>query len=137
MTSGAWQSVGLTELRALALVLVAAALGFGLATIGRHTAVALGVVVGLVVVFQFGLGTVLQMASVRYAEAYLLPFWVAAWLNKSYTFTDYNSCDYNASSGCEPATWTLHWPLVGGALAAIFVLVVGASMWTMRSRDVT
>jgi ABC-2 type transport system permease protein len=137
MTSGAWQSIGLTEVRALALVLVAGALGFGLASIGRHTAVALGVVVGLVVVFQFGLGTVLSMASVRFAEAYLLPFWVAAWLNKSYTFTDYNSCNYDVNNGCQEATWTLHWPLVGAALAAIFVLVVGASMWTMRSRDVT
>jgi ABC-2 type transport system permease protein len=123
--------------RALVLVLVAAALGFGLASIGRHTAVALGVVVGLVVVFQFGLGTVLSMASVKFAEAYLIPFWIVAWLDKSYTFTDYNSCNFNANSGCEEATWTLHWPLVGAALAAVFVLVVGASMWTMRSRDVT
>jgi ABC-2 type transport system permease protein len=137
MTSGAWQSITLAEVRALVLVLVAGAVGFGLASLGRHTAVALGVVVGAVVVFQFGLGTVLQMASVKYAEAYLLPFWVAAWLSKSYKFIDYNSCDYNASSGCEPASWTLTWPLVGGAMTAVFVLVVGAAMWTMRSRDIT
>jgi ABC-2 type transport system permease protein len=137
MTSGVWQSIGLSELRALVLVLVAGALGFGLASIGRHTAVALGVVVGLVVVFQFGLGTVLQLASVPYADAYLIPFWIVAWLNKSYEFIDYNSCNFDASSGCEPATWTLHWPLVGGAMAAVFVLIVVASMWTIRSRDIT
>ena len=137
MTSGAWQSIALTELRALALVLVAGALGFALASIGRHTAVALGVVVGLVVVFQFGLGTVLNMAHVQFYEAYLIPFWIVAWLTKSYTFSDYNSCNFDANSGCQEATWTLHWPLVGAVMAAIFVLVVGASMWTMRSRDVT
>ncbi|MGX6603687.1 ABC transporter permease subunit [Micromonosporaceae bacterium Da 78-11] len=137
MTSGAWQSIGLTELRALALVLVSGALGFSLASLGRHTAVALGVVVGVVVVLQFGLGTVLQLASVKYADAYLIPFWIVAWLDKSYEFFDYNSCDYNVSSGCEPASWTLHWPLVGGVMAGLFVLVVGAAMWTMRSRDVT
>jgi ABC-2 type transport system permease protein len=136
-TSGAWQSLGLMELRALALVLVSAAVGFGLAMIGRHTAVALGVVVGAVVVLQFGLGTVVSMAGVKFADAYLAPFWISAWLSKSYEFTDYNGCDYNVSSGCEPPTWTLHWPLVGLVLAGIFGLVVVMSMWTIRSRDIT
>ncbi len=137
MTSGAWQSTALTELRALILVLVATGLGFGLASIGRHTAVALGSAAAVVVVFQFGLATVLSLAHVKFVQAYLIPVWIIAWMGKSYKFEDDSTCNYAAGTGCHPATWTLTWPLVGTVMAAIFVLVVGASMWTLRKRDIT
>lgn len=137
MTGGAWQSVALTELRGLILILVAAAVGFGLASLGRHTALALGAVVGAIVVFQFGLVTVLSLAKVKYAEAWLLPTWALAWMNKKLVIEDYNSCDFSAISGCEPAKLTLTWPMAGGLMAVAVVLVVGAAMWTMRNRDIT
>ncbi len=137
MTSGAWQSIGLMELRSLALVLVAGALGFGLASLGRHTAMALGAAIGLIVVFQFGLGVVLQLAGVKFADAYLIPIWVIAWLNKEVKIEDYDSCNYNSVSGCVPESLTITWPMAGGVMAAVFVLIVGAAMWTMRSRDIT
>jgi ABC-2 type transport system permease protein len=137
MTPGAWQSIGLTELRALAVVVVAAALGFGLASLGRHTAMALGVVIGLIIVFQFGLGTVLNLAKVKFAEAYLIPIWMFAWMNKAYKVEDYNSCDFSTSGGCQPDAFTITWQMAGGALAAIFVLIVGAALWTIRTRDIT
>ncbi len=137
MTSGAWQSILLMEARGLILVLVAAAVGFGLASLGRHTAMALGATIGAVIVFQFGLGTVLSMANVKFAEAYLIPIWMIAWLDKEVKIEDYNSCDFSSSSGCQPDALTLTWPMAGGLLAVVFVLIVGAAMWTMRSRDVT
>ncbi|MFI7542895.1 ABC transporter permease subunit [Actinoplanes sp. NPDC049599] len=137
MTSGAWQSMLLMELRGLVLVLVAGALGFGLASLGRHTATALGAAIGAIIVFQFGLGTVLSMAKVPYVEAYLVPVWVEAWMGKSSVATDWNSCDFSSTSGCEPATLTITWPMAGGLFAAVVVLVVGAAMWTIRSRDIT
>jgi ABC-type transport system involved in multi-copper enzyme maturation permease subunit len=137
MTSGAWQSFALTELRGLTLILVAGAVGFGLASLGRHTALALGAVVGAVVVFQFGLVTVLSLAEVKFAEAWLLPVWALAWMNKKLTLEDYNSCDFSAITGCEPAKLTLTWPMAGGLMAVAVVLVVGAAMWTMRNRDIT
>jgi ABC-2 type transport system permease protein len=136
MTSGAWQSVLLTELRAVVLVLVAAAVGFGLAAIGRHTALALGVAVGAVVVLQFGLFVVLNQAKAAYPEAWLLPIWVLVWLEKKVELTNYNACDFSATQGCQPDTLTLTWPEAGGLFTALFVLVVGAAMWTMRNRDV-
>ena len=137
MTSGAWQSILLMELRGLVLVLVAGAVGFGLASLGRHTAMALGAAIGVIIVFQFGLGTVLALAEVPFAEAYLAPVWTQAWLDKSAVVTDYNSCDYSGTQGCEPATLTITWPVAGALLAVITLLVVGAAMWTMRSRDIT
>ncbi|MBU2663187.1 ABC transporter permease [Actinoplanes bogorensis] len=137
MTSGAWQSIGLMELRGLALVLVGAAVGFGLASLGRHTAMALGVTIGAVIVFQFGLGTVLSLAKVKFAEAYLIPVWMVAWMDKEIKIEDYNSCDFSSAGGCQPDSLTLTWPMAGGILAGVFVLIVGLAMWTMRSRDIT
>jgi ABC-2 type transport system permease protein len=137
MTSGAWQSFVLMEVRGLVLVLVAGALGFGLASLGRHTAMALGAAIGAVILFQFGLGTVLTLAKAPFVEAYLVPVWTTAWMDKSVVVTDWESCNYSSTQGCEPDTLTLTWPMAGGLLAAALVLVVGAAMWTMRSRDIT
>jgi ABC-type transport system involved in multi-copper enzyme maturation permease subunit len=137
MTSGAWQSFLLMEVRGLVLVLVAGAVGFGLASIGRHTAMALGTAIGAVIVFQFGLGTLLSLAQVHFVEAYLVPVWATAWMDKSITVTDWQPCDSAINPGCQAGTLTLTWPMAGGLLAALVILVVGAAMWTMRSRDVT
>jgi ABC-type transport system involved in multi-copper enzyme maturation permease subunit len=137
MTDGAWQSIGLMELRALGMVLAAGGLGFALASLGRHTAMALGAIIGLIIVFQFGLGTVVFMAKVKFAEAYLIPVWVSAWMNKQQVVQDYNSCDFSTSGGCEPASFTVTWQMAGSVMAAVFVVIVGAALWTMRKRDIT
>jgi ABC-2 type transport system permease protein len=137
MTSGAWQSFALMEVRALALVLAVGAAGFGLASLGRHTAMALGVAIGVVVVFQFGLATVLSLANVKFAEAFLIPIWVIAWMNKSVKLENYDTCNYSSSGGCLPDTLTITWPMAGGVFAAAVILIVGLAMWTMRSRDIT
>jgi ABC-type transport system involved in multi-copper enzyme maturation permease subunit len=137
MTSGAWQSFGLMELRALGLVVVAAAVGFGLASVGRHTAVAFGVIIGVIVLLQIGLGTVLQLAKVKFAELYLIPLWIQAWMEKSVKIQDFNSCNFSLDNGCEPDSTTITWQMAGIAMAIVTVAVVGASMWTIRSRDIT
>jgi len=137
MTSGAWQSYALMELRGLGLVVFAGAIGFGLASLGRHTAMALGAALGAVIVFQFGLGTVLALAKVKFLEAYLVPVWTQAWMDKSVEITDFDSCNYSGTEGCRPDTLTITWPMAGGVFAAVLVLIVGTSMWTMRSRDIT
>ncbi|MFF5079452.1 ABC transporter permease subunit [Actinoplanes sp. NPDC000266] len=137
MTSGAWQSFAIMEVRGLALVLVAGAVGFGLASLGRHTAMALGVTIGAVIVFQFGLGVVLELAKVKFVQAYLIPAWISAWMNKEITLEDYNSCDFSSVNGCQPAQLTLTWPMAAALLGGLFVVITGAAMWTMRSRDIT
>ncbi|MEV4345585.1 ABC transporter permease subunit [Actinoplanes sp. NPDC049596] len=137
MTSGAWQSVAIMEVRGLALVLVAGAVGFGLASLGRHTAMALGATIGALIVFQFGLGVVLELAKVKFVQAYLIPAWITAWMNKEITIQDYNSCDFSSVNGCQPAELTLTWPMAGAILGGLFVVITGAAMWTMRSRDIT
>jgi ABC-2 type transport system permease protein len=137
MTSGTWQSIGLMELRGLGLVLVGGAVGFGLASLGRHTAMALGVAMGVIVVFQIGLATVLSLAKVKFVEAYLIPTWGMAWMDKEVKLENSDRCNFSAVNGCQPDTLTINWHLAGGALALVLVVVVAASMWTMRSRDIT
>ncbi|WIM96165.1 ABC transporter permease subunit [Actinoplanes oblitus] len=138
VTPGAWQSIGLTGLRGLALVLVAGAIGFGVASIGRHTAAALGAAIGVIVIFQFGLGIVLELARAKFYEAYLLPAWIGGWMLKSYEVVDYNApCDYSATNGCEQPTFTITWQMAGGLFATVALIIVGAAMMTIRKRDIT
>ncbi len=137
LTAGAWQSIALTELRGLVLVLVAGTLGFGLASIGRHTAVAMGAAIGAIVVLQAGLGTVLQLAKVKFIEAYLAPSWITAWMDKRLELEDYQACDFSSTGGCEPDTLVLTWQQAGAGLTALVIVAVAATLWAIRSRDIT
>ncbi|WP_305787551.1 ABC transporter permease [Symbioplanes lichenis] len=136
MTAGAWQSVALTELRGLVIVLVAGAVGFGLASIGRHTAVAMGAAIGVIAVLQVGLATVLSLAGTKFVDAYLAPAWLSAWMLKEVKLEDWNACNFSPT-GCEPDTLTLTWPMAGGLLGGILVLIVALALWSIRSRDIT
>ncbi|MFC7534920.1 ABC transporter permease subunit [Actinoplanes sp. GCM10030250] len=136
LTSGAWQSLGLMGLRGLALVVAAGALGFALASLGRHTGMALGALIAIGAV-QIGVYVMAGLSGLKYPEAYLAPLWGVAWLYKEFVLQDYTSCDFNTSSGCEQETFTLTWQVAGVGMTAVVVLIVGIAMWTMRSRDIT
>jgi hypothetical protein len=137
MTSGAWQSFGLTGLRGLALVLIAGALGFGLASLGRHTALALGGVLGVMVVGQFGLGVVLGMARVRFVEAWLFPTYLLAWMQKKVTLQNWASCQATYNGECKPTTLDITWQNSSILLAVALLLVLGGAIWSMHRRDIT
>ncbi|MEV4823713.1 ABC transporter permease subunit [Micromonospora sp. NPDC049274] len=137
MTSGAWQSFALTGLRGVALVLVLTTIGFALASLGRHTAMALGGVVAVMVVFQFGLGILLEMASVQWAQAWLLPTYMLAWMTKKVTLQDYDSCNFNYSGECNPPTLDITWQQSSVLLVVGTVVILGAAVWSMRRRDIT
>lgn len=137
MTDGVWRSFALTGLRGLALVVAAGAIGFGLASLGRHTALALGGAIGVAVVGQFGLGILLATAQVRFFEAWLLPVQMQAWMQKKVTLQDWRSCEAVFTGECRPATMDITWQDSGLLLAAGVAVVVGAAMWAMRRRDVT
>ncbi|MGC4748767.1 ABC transporter permease subunit [Micromonospora sp. DT201] len=137
MTSGAWQSFMLTGLRGVALVLVITTIGFALASLGRHTAMALGGVVAVMVVGQFGLGILLAMASVRFAEAWLLPTYALAWMTKKVTLQDYNSCNATYYGSCEPTTLDITWQQSSVLFSVGLVVILGAALWAMRRRDIS
>jgi hypothetical protein len=137
MTPGVWQSFALTGLRGLGLALVVAAVGFGLASIGRHTAMALGIAVGLVVVGEIGIGGGLTIAEVTFPERFVLSTYVVAWFQKSLTLVDYNACAVTLTGECEPSTFVVAWPTSALVLGLGTALVLAATIWTMRSRDIT
>jgi ABC-type transport system involved in multi-copper enzyme maturation permease subunit len=139
MTSGAWQSAGLAGSRALALVLVAGAIGFALASLGRHTAMAMGSAIAAFVIGVVGAGTVVSMLQVSYLEAWLWTTYIAAWLQGSVTLVDFQApCEPTGSvDECIQPTMEITWQLAGLGIGAIAVVLVGAAMWQMRRRDVT
>ncbi|SCL40224.1 ABC-type transport system involved in multi-copper enzyme maturation, permease component [Micromonospora pallida] len=139
MTGGVWQSFALTGLRGFALVVVAAVVGFALASLGRHTAFALGGVLAIAVVGQFGLGVVLALADVKFPEAWLLPTYGLAWMGKEVELRNFEACNYSGMSGmseCAPDTLTITWQHSSALLAVGLVLALGAALWAMRRRDI-
>lgn len=137
LTPGFWTSLGLEGVRSIALGLAAAAAGFGLASLGRHTATALGAAVGWGLVGELGLRIVLQVVRVARPERFMLSSYFIAWLTKRATFVDYPRCDFASGPCGEPKQWSITMGDAGWVLAAIIVLVVGAAVIMMRRRDVT
>ncbi|WFE26379.1 ABC transporter permease subunit [Solwaraspora sp. WMMD791] len=135
MTAGRWQSFALTELRVVVMVAAAAAVGFGLAAIGRHTALALGGVLGVLVLGQSALSFVAEAVGVRYPEAWLLPVYWIAWMDSSIELTDHRTCA--GAPACVPPTMELTWVHTGALTAVVVALVLTVAAWTMRRRDIT
>jgi hypothetical protein len=135
MTAGTWQSMGLAGLRGVAMILAFSALGFGLASLGRHTALALGVAIGVVIVGQIGLSIVLDMADVIFMERYLIPVHMYAWLNKSVILEGGGyTCGPN---GCiADATAELTYRTSGLIGLGVVLVVTALAFWSIKRRDV-
>jgi ABC-type transport system involved in multi-copper enzyme maturation permease subunit len=140
VTAGMWQSFGLVGLRAFVLGLVATIIGFSIASIGRHTATALGVAVGYVVVVEAGGQIFLSMLNVARPERFLLSRYLAAWLFQTQHYfnapicTDFGGGMTNCSDGGQ---WVMR---MGSAAEVVGILAVALLAWAGVSfwrRDVT
>ena len=134
MTAGAWTSYGLTGLRTLGLVLAVAAAAFGLASLGRHTAMALGVLAGLFVLSEAVLLPLLWAFGVTFPERFSLATHLNAWFGREITLSDYTSC--GTGGPCEPAEFLLTWQHSGVLFAVGTALALVAAFWSMSRRDV-
>ncbi|MEV4536969.1 ABC transporter permease [Asanoa sp. NPDC049518] len=135
LTAGVWQSLGLTGLRGVTMVLLAATVGFCLASIGRHTAMALGVGIGAVVVSEIGLRIAFELLQVRFSDRYILSTYLIAWFDKSTTITDWRACQFSQGS-CTPPEYVVTWQHASVLLGAVLVLSVVGALWSIRRRDV-
>jgi ABC-2 type transport system permease protein len=128
--AGFWASLVLRCLRGILFAMSATALGFGIATLGRHTAAALGVVAGYLVLWEIGARVVLEVLRSNAPEQVMGSTYVVAWLSGEVTFPG----RYCGPSGCgEAIQYTWVHGAVMGALA--LALCVGAAFTSFRRRD--
>lgn len=137
MTQGAWESFALSGARGAGLVLAVTAIAFGLASVGRHTAMALGVAIGLGVISEIGIRIALGIAQVRFADRWVLSTYALAWFEKRWELTDWNSCNFSFSGECEPDKFIVTWQQSALVFGVGTAAVIAAAVWLMRSRDIT
>ncbi|MEV4413644.1 ABC transporter permease subunit [Catellatospora sp. NPDC049609] len=138
MTQGTWQSLGLTGLRGLGLIVAVGVLGFALASLGRHTGVALGVALAVVVVGQIGLTIVLLMLQVPYPEMYLIPTHLQAWMGKLVEVSNPFANPADCMPGqCVEQLKTITWQDTGSITLGVVVVLLVLAFWQMRRRDVS
>ncbi|MFG2045857.1 ABC transporter permease subunit [Micromonospora sp. NPDC048935] len=127
-----WSSLGAVHGRGLVLVLLASALGFAIATLGRHTSAALGAAAAYGVVWELGARLVLEIVDARRPDQLMLSSHIGAWLTGEAEFWDPKPC---AGTAYCDSTYSLTW---GPALLVLLVLTGGltaAAFAVFRRRD--
>ncbi|MGW0503863.1 ABC transporter permease subunit [Micromonospora sp. NPDC003241] len=131
-----WSGLGAIWGRGLVLVLLATAIGFAVATMGRHTSAALGAVAGYLVVWELGGRIVLEIVEVARPDQLMLTSYVWAWLTGQVELWDDSACTNLLAGYCD-GLYTLTWR---PALAVLLSLTVGltvAAFALFRRRDLT
>ncbi|MFC4145642.1 ABC transporter permease subunit [Micromonospora mangrovi] len=129
-----WRSLGGTYGRGLVLVLLAAAVGFAIATLGRHTSAALGTVAAYLVVWELGARLVFQILDTARPDQWMLSSYVGAWLSGEVRFVDRHACRGGVSDFCE-GLYTLTWAPGLAVLLGLTAVLVVAAFTTFRRRD--
>ncbi|MEU7590799.1 ABC transporter permease subunit [Micromonospora sp. NPDC049230] len=127
-----WSSLGAVHGRGLVLVLLTSALGFALATLGRHTSAALGAAAAYAVVWELGARLVLEIVDARRPDQLMLSSHIGAWLTGKAEFWDARQC--SGAGNCD-GYYTLTW---GPSLLVLLVLTGGltaAAFAVFRRRD--
>lgn len=129
-----WAALGVTHGRGMLLVLLAAALGFAIATLGRHTSAALGTVAAYLVVWELGARLVFGILSVRQPERLMLSSYLAAWMSGESRYWDGLTCDNVDGAFCDNF-YTIGWGLGMVVLVGLTAALVLAAFTTFRRRD--
>lgn len=134
-TPGFWRSEALTSLRVLGLALAAAAIGFALASLGRHTAMALGVFIGYLLTFELGARIVFSAVGIAFPERFTLLPYVVGWMGKEYVLYDYDVCRFSFDA-CEPTRYVITWSTAAWVIGGLAALLIAGAMVSFRRRDV-
>jgi ABC-2 type transport system permease protein len=133
--SGALTDFVLTCVRVVLLGVVGTAIGFSLASLGRHTAVALGVGIAYLLVYELGTLIIFSLIDVTYPERFRLSTYVVAWLVKRYEI-DGGAYTCNATDCFRDASHTVTWGQGGAVLGLVAAALVVAAFVGIRRRDV-
>lgn len=131
-----WSSLLITAVRVALLAMAGTALGFAIASMGRHTSTALGVGIAYLLVYELGAIILFQViGGVDHSARYRLSSWVSAWLNKSHTFE--STPAYCDDKGCVSAAATLtgSWQQAGLVIALVVAILLAGAFTAMRRRD--
>jgi ABC-2 type transport system permease protein len=128
-----WGWLSLSTGRGLALVLMAAALGFAIATLGRHTAAALGVVAAYTVVWEAGARIVMEIVDTPRPDLWMLSSHVGAWMSGEMRLWDDGACS-TSYRACDPS-YSLTWLPALIVLLTVVGGLVGAAFAAFARRD--
>lgn len=137
LTRGFWESLALTGGRAVALGLVAAAGGFAIASLGRHTATALGVGIGYAVVVEIGAQLFLRGFRVANPERYALSSYMLAWMQKRYELPPVEPFTCTGGTCAPPAGYVLTYGMSAAVVGTILLALLLLTFTAMHRRDVT
>jgi ABC-2 type transport system permease protein len=129
-----WRWMGLTSLRGLALILGVTALGFSIATLGRHTAAALGAVAAYAIVWEIGARIVLDVVEAGRPDQWMMSTYVGAWMSGEAHLWDRNACSGTTFGLCD-GRYTLTWVHATAVLGILFLGFVVAAFANFRRRD--
>jgi ABC-2 type transport system permease protein len=136
MTLGDWTSLLITAVRVAMLAMAGTALGFAIASMGRHTSTALGVGIAYLLIYELGGIILFQLiGGTDYSAKYRLSSWVSAWMNKSYAFE--SNPAYCDDKGCVAASTTQlgGWPQAGLVIGLVVAVLLTGAFASMRRRD--
>ncbi|MEO3777120.1 ABC transporter permease [Micromonospora sp. B11E3] len=128
-----WPSLGLIWLRGLVLVLLAAAVGFAIATLGRRTAAALGAVTAYAVVWELGLRVVMEVINAPRSANWMLSTYLDAWLTGEVQIIEASTCQ--DSAGFCGSSYQLGWGHGLAVLLALAGTLTLAAFAAFRRRD--
>jgi hypothetical protein len=129
-----WRDLTLTVGRGLGLVIFAAAVGFGAATLGRHTAAALGLVATYAIVWEIGARIVFEVIELGRPDQYMLSSYLGAWMAGDVSFYDQYACADNFGASCSQQ-YQLTWIHAAAVFAITLAALVGGAFATFRHRD--
>jgi ABC-2 type transport system permease protein len=133
-TAGTVGSLIVVLLRAVALCLFGVVVGFTLASVGRHTSVALGVGIAYLIVYE--LGTIIFFGLLdadSAASQWRLSTYVGAFVYGKVQVDNSYNCTV---ADCVRSTLTIYWYHGAGVLAVVAAALVGLAFFSMRRRDV-
>ncbi|WP_328339374.1 ABC transporter permease subunit [Micromonospora sp. NBC_00421] len=129
-----WGRLGAIYGRGLVLVLLTTVVGFGIATLGRHTSAALGAVAAYAVVWELGCRVVLEILDVARPDQLMLSTYLGAWLTGKVELWDDNGCPPGGGA-CDGGLYTITWAPALLALLALTGAVAGSAFAAFRRRD--
>jgi ABC-2 type transport system permease protein len=124
LEDGFWGDLALLCLRGITVALVASAIAFAIAAIGKHTAAALGVLVGYVVLWEGGARIVLDVMGLGSSAPWFGSTYIGAWMIGELSYEScgrYTSYVYGDWESCQRFVYMWHGAVAMAVVAGLFL----------------